>query len=122
FARFALRQGKEPYTLAVFRGSPATGQRSPKIPSANARVVVPFEDNRHLTRLLGEYDSHLALIEDRLGIEAHAHGNVVILSGSEAACAIAREVLEALYARVAKGEQIGTGDFDGLIRHAREET
>jgi phosphate starvation-inducible PhoH-like protein len=109
--------------LAAFRGSPASGQsRSPKTQSANARVVVPFEDNRYLTRLLGEYDSHLALIEDRLGIEAHAHGNVVILSGSEAACDLARSVLEELYARVAKGEQIGTGDFDGLIRHAREET
>jgi phosphate starvation-inducible PhoH-like protein len=89
---------------------------------ANKRVVVPFEDNRHLTRLLGEYDSHLALIEDRLGIEAHAHGNVVILNGSEAACEIARGVLEQLYSRVAAGQQIGAGDFDGLIRHAREET
>jgi len=83
--------------------------------------VVPFEDNRHLTRLLGEYDSHLALIEDRLGIEAHAHGNVVILTGSEAGCEIARGVLEELYARVAAGQQIGAGDFDGLIRHARED-
>jgi phosphate starvation-inducible PhoH-like protein len=89
---------------------------------ANKRIVVPFEDNRHLTRLLGEYDSHLALIEDRLGIEAHAHGNIVILNGSEAACDIARGVLEELYARVADGQQISAGDFDGLIRHAREET
>ena len=53
----------------------------------------PLRDNRILTRLLGEYDSHLALIEDRLGIDAHAHGNVVILSGPAAALAIAREVL-----------------------------
>ncbi|MCC7252243.1 MAG: PhoH family protein [Hyphomicrobium sp.] len=84
-------------------------------------MVVPFEDNRHLTRLLGEFDSHLALVEDRLGIEAHAHGNVVILSGPEMACEIAREVLEQLYARVAKGEHVGPGDFDGLIRHARQQ-
>jgi phosphate starvation-inducible PhoH-like protein len=82
---------------------------------------VPFEDNRHLTRLLGEHDSHLALIEDRLGIEAHAHGNIVILNGSESACEIARGVLEELYGRAAAGEPIGAGDFDGLIRHAREE-
>jgi phosphate starvation-inducible PhoH-like protein len=61
------------------------------------------------------------LIEDRLGIEAHAHGNVVILTGSETACEMARDVLERLYDRVAKGEQIGAGDFDGLIRHARQE-
>ena len=96
--------------------------RAPKTQSPNKRVVVPFEDNRHLTRLLGEFDAHLALVEDRLGIEAHAHGNVVILNGPEAACEMAREVLEDLYKRAAKGEAIGAGDFDGLIRHARDET
>jgi phosphate starvation-inducible PhoH-like protein len=84
--------------------------------------VVSFDDNRHLPRLLGEYDSHLALIEDRLGIEAHAHGNVVILTGTSAACEIARGVLEELYARIARGEEVGPGDFDGLMRHARQET
>ncbi|MGB3719132.1 MAG: PhoH family protein [Hyphomicrobiaceae bacterium] len=82
-------------------------------------MVVPFENNRYLAELLGEYDSHLALIEDRLGIEAHAHGNVVILTGSEAACELARGVLEQLYTRVARGEQVAPGDFDGLIRHGR---
>ncbi len=92
-----------------------------KSPIPSKRVVVPFEDNRHLTRLLGEFDANLALIEDRLGIEAHAHGNVVILSGPEIACEIAREVLERLYERVAKGEHVGPGDFDGLIRHARQQ-
>ena len=109
--------------MTGFRGQPVAGAgRSPKNQSTNKRVVVPFEDNRHLTRLLGEFDSHLALVEDRLGIEAHAHGNVVTLSGPDAACEMAREVLEALYKRVSKGEQIGPGDFDGLIRHARQET
>ncbi|WP_295556353.1 PhoH family protein [uncultured Hyphomicrobium sp.] len=96
-------------------------RRVPKSSIPSKRVVVPFEDNRHLTRLLGEFDANLALIEDRLGIEAHAHGNVVILSGPETACEIAREVLEKLYDRVTKGEHVGPGDFDGLIRHARQQ-
>jgi len=109
--------------LAAFRGNPVSGPGRPtKVPVANRRIVVPFEDNRYLTRLLGEFDSHLALIEDRLGIEAHAHGNVVILNGPEPACELARGVLEQLYERVVAGETIGAGDFDGLIRHAREET
>ncbi len=109
--------------MAAFRGNPVAGPgRSPKAQVASKRLVVPFEDNRHLTRLLGEYDSHLALIEDRLGIEAHAHGNVVTLSGPEAECNLARVVLEELYGRVAAGDSIGAGDFDGLIRHAREES
>lgn len=109
--------------MAAFRGSSAsTTSRRPNKPELeDARVVVPFEDNRLLTQLLGEYDSHLALIEDRLGIDAHAHGNVVILTGATSACASARSVLERLYSRIAKGETIGPGDIDGLIRHARAE-
>jgi phosphate starvation-inducible protein PhoH and related proteins len=112
--------------LTAHRGPPAPGglARSKKsgAPSApKKRVVVPFEDNRFLPRLLGEHDAHLALIEDRLGIEAHAHGNVVVLSGSESGCEIARGVLEDLYARIAKGNEISAGDIDGLIRHAKQE-
>ncbi|MBY0560220.1 PhoH family protein [Hyphomicrobium sp.] len=108
--------------MAAFRGSSASASKRPNKPEfEDARVVVPFEDNRLLTQLLGEYDSHLALIEDRLGIDAHAHGNVVILTGPATSCANARSVLERLYARIAKGETIGPGDIDGLIRHARAE-
>ncbi len=105
-----------------------TGVRGPaaaglgKVSKAEqARLVVPFEDNRHLTRLLGEYDGHLALLEERLGIEAQAHGNVVTLTGPVESCEMARDVLEKLYARVRQGEDIGAGDIDGLLRHARSE-
>jgi len=87
--------------------------------TSQRRVIVRFDDNRHLPRLLGEFDAHLALIEDRLGIEAHAHGNTIALSGPEANCLIAEEVLQGLYQRVAKGEDIGPGDFDGMIRHTK---
>jgi phosphate starvation-inducible PhoH-like protein len=89
--------------------------------AAQARVVVPFEDNRHLNRLLGEYDGHLALLEERLGIGAQAHGNVVTLTGPTAACETARDVLEKLYARIRQGEDIGPGDVDGLLRHAGDD-
>src|SRR4029079_15330720 len=101
---------------------PATAHvgKSPK--DAQARVVVPFEDNRHLNRLLGEYDGHLALIEERLGIEAQAHGNLVTLTGPADACALARDVLVKLYARIRAGEDIGPGEIDGLLRHTMSET
>jgi len=106
--------------LTGVRGPAAAGLgKTPK--TEQARLVVPFEDNRHLNRLLGEYDGHLALLEERLGIEAHAHGNVVTLTGPAESCEIARDVLEKLYARVRQGEDIGAGDIDGLLRHARSE-
>ena len=103
------------------RGPAVTGLGK-QLKSEQARVVVPFEDNRHLNRLLGEYDGHLALLEERLGIVAQAHGNVVTLTGPPGACATAREVLEKLYARIRQGEDIGPGDIDGLLRHAAGDT
>lgn len=105
--------------MPTARGSSAAAAKAPtkRKLSQHVRVDVPFEDNRLLAELLGEYDSNLALIETRLGIEAQPHGNVVVLKGSDAACTIARDVLRNLYDRLAKGEQISRGDFDGLIRH-----
>jgi phosphate starvation-inducible protein PhoH and related proteins len=107
--------------LTGARGPAASGLAK-TLKGDQARLVVPFEDNRHLNRLLGEYDGHLALIEERLGIEAHAHGNVVTLTGPPEACGVARDVLEKLYTRIRQGEDIGPGDIDGLLRHASAET
>jgi phosphate starvation-inducible protein PhoH and related proteins len=103
--------------LTGIRGPAATGLGK-QLRAVEARLVVPFEDNRHLNRLLGEYDGHLALLEERLGIEAQAHGNMVTLTGPSAGCETARDVLEKLYARIRQGEDIGPGDVDGLLRHA----
>jgi len=107
--------------LTGIRGSTSAIAGRLSRPSAKKRIVVPFERNEFLPNLLGEHDANLALVEDRLGIDAHAHGNVVILSGSEAACHIARDVLEQLYERAKLGDSLGPGDFDGLIRHARND-
>ncbi len=101
------------------RGPAATGLGKQR--SDQARLVVPFEDNRHLTRLLGEFDGHLALLEERLGIEAQAHGNVITLTGPQSACETGRAVLEKLYARAREGEDITSGDVDGLLRHTAQE-
>ncbi|MEZ5876245.1 MAG: PhoH family protein [Hyphomicrobiales bacterium] len=83
------------------------------------RAVITFDDNRVLSRVLGEYDAHLALIEERLAVRAHAQGNVITLTGPKDAIATAKQVLGELYNRVAKGEAVVAGDIDGLIRHAR---
>jgi phosphate starvation-inducible PhoH-like protein len=103
--------------LTGVRGPAASGvAKTPK--GDQVRLVVPFEDNRHLSRLLGEYDGHMALLEERLGIKGHVHGNVVTLTGPADSAQVARDVLEKLYTRVARGEDIGPGDVDGLLRHA----
>ena len=105
--------------MTAARGSAAQRPAKPEKAPGKHRIVVPFDDNRLLAHLLGEYDSHLALIESRLGIEAHANGNVVTLTGPQPACEIGRTVLNQIYDRVRKGETVTPGDIDGLIRHAR---
>ena len=109
--------------MTVYRGPTAPGgaARGKKTSGPKKRVVVPFEDNKLLPRLLGEHDAHLALIEDRLDIEARAHGNVIILEGSESGCELARSVLEDLYTRLQKGGDVSPGDIDGLIRHVKQD-
>ena len=101
------------------RGHPASGGSKGREQSeARHRLVVPLEDNRFVAHVLGEFDANLALLETRLGIDAHANGNVVTLTGPRAACETGRTVLLTLYERASKGEPITAGDVDGLIRHA----
>ena len=99
----------------------ASNSRSSNTDDDQQRLVVTYEDNRHVTHLLGAHDAHLALIEQRLDIDAHANGNVITLSGANADIRTARIVLDKLYARIAAGEEIGSGDIEGLIRHKHSE-
>jgi phosphate starvation-inducible PhoH-like protein len=106
--------------LAGFRDPAATGPtKGNKAQKSERRLTIPFEDNRLVAALFGEYDANLAVIEDRLGIGAVAHGNVVTLTGPADSVDIAREVLEELYARAGRGEGIRPADVDGALRLAR---
>ncbi len=98
---------------------PETAEESGERATAAHRVVKTFDDNRLLPHVLGEYDAHLAQIESRLGVTAHAQGNVITLTGPRADAEAAGAVLMSLYDRAAKGEPITAGEIDGLIRHVR---
>lgn len=92
--------------------------KSGKPQKPERRLTIPFEDNRLVAELFGEHDANLAVLEERLDIEAVAQGNVVTISGADTSCNIAREVLEELYEHAGKGQTIRPGDVDGAIRHA----
>ncbi len=110
------REG-EPHLTAQRGQAASAAPKASEQAEQRHRLVVPLEDNRHVAQLLGEFDANLALIESRLGIDAHANGNVITLTGPRQACETARAVLLSLYDRIAKGEAIAQGDVDGLIRH-----
>ena len=81
-------------------------------------LTLTFDDNRLLASVFGGHDQHLALIEDRLGVDITPRGNSLALRGSAVARDNARQVLEQLYERARLGFEITPGDVDGAIRLA----
>lgn len=81
-------------------------------------MVLAFDDNRLIGDLYGQFDQHLALVEQRLGVDATARGNQVTIRGPHENVSRARDVLEALYARLQNGQEVTGGDVEGAIRMA----
>jgi phosphate starvation-inducible protein PhoH and related proteins len=86
--------------------------------SAATQVVLAFNDNRLASLLFGQYGQNLALIERRLGVVAEQRGNHVTLAGSRDSVERSRRVLEGLYERLKRGEELVAGDVEGAIRLA----
>src|SRR5271154_1999792 len=82
------------------------------------QIVLTFDDNRLASSLFGQYGQNLALIERRLGVVANSRGNQITIEGPTAACDQARRVLESLYERLKRGDELVQGDVDGTIRLA----
>ena len=95
------------------KGSPLQGDG---VAEAAKQIALSFDDNRLASLLFGQYGQNLALIERRLGVVAEQRGNHVTIDGARDACEQARRVLEGLYARLKRGDDLSSGDVDGAIR------
>jgi phosphate starvation-inducible PhoH-like protein len=92
------------------RGSPPLGD-----PAAATREVISFEDNLTAAELYGNGEENLRLIQSELGVEAHARGNEVRLSGSKQSVEVARRVLEQLYDVLRSGRTLEDQDVRSAI-------
>ena len=81
-------------------------------------LVMDFDDNRLLGALFGEHDQYLALLEERLGISVSSRGNRVEITGDALSQSTAKAVLDELYDRLKRGDEVGAGDVEGAIRMA----
>ncbi|MEX0860408.1 MAG: PhoH family protein [Cucumibacter sp.] len=86
-----------------------------------AHLELAFEDNRLVSQLYGEFDQNLALVEQKLEVEAAPRGNHVMLRGSALGVDQARRVLESLYDLLEEGRSVVIGDVDGVIRMIQTE-
>ena len=82
-------------------------------------VVLEFEDNQLLPLLYGDFDRHLARIEQALEVTIASRGNTVTITGEAAATEIARVCLESLYRRLVDGLEVSAGEVDAAVRLAR---
>ncbi|MFW0776525.1 MAG: PhoH family protein [Rickettsiales bacterium] len=77
---------------------------------------IVFEDNSVLAMLYGEEDAHLAKLEKTFNISASSRGNVLAISGDRYGVEATKNVLEALYADLKKGAEVGSAQVDAAIR------
>lgn len=77
-----------------------------------------FDDNNRLPMLYGEYDRHLARIEQQTGVSLSSRGNQVTLKGAPDAVVVARATLNALYDRLGRGVSVDTAEVDAALRFA----
>ena len=82
----------------------------------SSHLELAFEDNRLAAQLYGGFDQNLALIEQRLSVQATPRGNHVMIKGSPTGVDQARRVLESLYALLEEGRSVEIADVDGVIR------
>lgn len=87
--------------------------------TAAASLSLEFDDNQLLPSLYGDFDRHLARIEQVLGVTIASRGNNVIISGDSANTNIARMALEALYKRLTEGLDVAVAEVDAALRLAR---
>ncbi|MQQ09255.1 AAA family ATPase [Epibacterium sp. SM1979] len=79
-------------------------------------VLLEFPDNRLLIDLCGEYDRHLAEIEQKLTVQIVRRGNMLSVMGDPDMREQAAAVLTALYDRLETGRSVEVADVDRELR------
>lgn len=80
-----------------------------------AHIVLTFDNNRLAKALYGQFDEHLARVEQALGVDIRAKGNQLTIRGDEQATQQARRALDELYSHLQKGREIMMSDVDGML-------
>ncbi len=78
--------------------------------------VLTFADNRLAQQLYGEFDQHLAMVQEALRVQLRSRGNRVEVIGPEGAVEQAVEALRSLYRLSEQGEVVDTGAVRAALR------
>ena len=87
-----------------------------------SRLEMSFDRPNLITTVFGEFDRNLVAIENRLGVYISARGNRVQIEGEAGAIARARDILNDIYSRVLRGENIDAEAVQSVIAMTAEPT
>ena len=83
-----------------------------------AHIVLTFDNNKHASALYGQFDEHLARLEQKLGVDIRSRGNQLSIRGDATAAEQARRALDYLYELLQKGHEVSPSEVDGAVRMA----
>ncbi len=85
------------------------------------RVNMTFDNNSLLPLLYGEHDAHLKYLENMLDVHISSRGNTISIKGNNKAMQTAETVLDMMWARLEKNQDVTISDYDAALRFARGE-
>jgi phosphate starvation-inducible PhoH-like protein len=87
-----------------------------------SRLEMSFDKPHIINAVFGEFDRNLVTIENRLGVYISARGNRVQIEGEAGAIGRARDVLNDIYSRLSRGQEIDTEAVQSIIAMTAEPT
>jgi len=87
-----------------------------------AQIDMEFDDQSLLVPLYGQFDANLVQVENRLGVFISARGDKLHIEGPEDSVARARDILQAMYDKLAQGQDLDAGAIESVISMSNEPT
>jgi phosphate starvation-inducible protein PhoH and related proteins len=87
-----------------------------------SRLEMSFDKPHLINAVFGEFDRNLVTIENRLGVYISARGNRVQIEGEAGAIGRTRDVLNDIYSRLSRGQEIDTEAVQSIIAMTAEPT
>ena len=89
--------------------------------SENIQTKSTFSDIHLAKQLFGEYNTHLQLIADAVGVSIHARGNTVSITGDSIPSNLAKNILKQLYGLLKDSFPIYPTDVEHAVRILSED-
>ncbi|MFA5592186.1 MAG: PhoH family protein [Micavibrio sp.] len=80
-----------------------------------------FEDNSLIPLLFGEHNAHLHYLENMLNVDIASRGGTISIKGTPKAMQTAQAVLEMMWQRLQKNQDVSISDVDAALRFAKGE-